>query len=213
MEPAPRSEPSDPEILQRSPGGTWPFGRLSPAWRRRGLVLATWLVGVLSGAGVVWWWDGGAEQQVGGAPTRSATALGGQEVRLVLTRAGALRRDSRQTGGAAYLRVDGALLYDGRAGDVTVRRIYRPGGGLLVRVPRLPVVLSANRAYEPIRLQIAPGDCRLATEWTPSAQPLTLTWRDEQGRVQRSSGGDHDPVMELTLIRWLDDACDGRTGR
>lgn len=59
-------------------------------------------------------------------------------------------------------------------------------------------------------MQITPRDCELATQWTPSAQPLLLTWQDDHGDVHVDVGGDHDAAMEISLIRYLDEACDDR---
>ena len=109
--------------------------------------------------------------------------------------------------GTAPLRIDGALLHGRGTGTATVTRIHRPGKSLAIRVPALPVRLSVNHSFERIRLQILPRDCGLATQWTPSAQPFTLTWKDDHGDVHVDIGGDHDASMELTLIRYLDAVC------
>jgi len=88
-----------------------------------------------------------------------------------------------------------------------VRRIHRPGESLSVRVPALPVKLSVNQSYQRVRLEILPRDCELATQWTPSAQPFTLTWEDGNRNIHVDVGGDHDASMELAMIRYLEAAC------
>ena len=50
----------------------------------------------------------------------------------------------------------------------------------------------------------------LATQWTPSSQPFSLTWFDDQGDVHEDLGGDHDSSMEISLIRHLAAVCDTR---
>jgi len=62
-------------------------------------------------------------------------------------------------------------------------------------------------SFERIRLNITARDCGLAAEWTPSAQPFTLTWQDDHGDLHMDAGGDHDASMELELIRYFDVVC------
>lgn len=136
-------------------------------------------------------------------------AAASTEVRLVLSGVVAPTRPHDRNGaaGAAPLRIDGVLLHGRGTGSATVTKIHRPGKSLAIRVPALPVRLSVNRSFERIRLQIFPRDCGRATEWTPSAQPFTLTWRDDDGDVHVDIGGDHDASMEVILIRYLDAVC------
>lgn len=95
----------------------------------------------------------------------------------------------------------------------TVTGIHRSGGSLAIRVSALPVRLSVNHSFERIRLRITARDCGLASEWTPSAQPFTLTWQDDRGDVHRDTGGDHDASTELALIRYFDVACTSEPAR
>jgi hypothetical protein len=62
-------------------------------------------------------------------------------------------------------------------------------------------------------MKISARDCGLAAEWTPSAQPFTLTWQDDHGAIHTDTGGDHDASMELALIRYLDAVCDNESRR
>lgn len=126
------------------------------------------------------------------------------DVRLILTDLVASTADGR---GDDSLRVDAVLLHSLGPGTATVTRIHRAGGSLVVRVAALPVALSGNHPIERVRLRITPLDCGLAAGWTPSAQPFTVTWRDEDGRVRTDPGGDHDASMSLALVRWVDRAC------
>jgi hypothetical protein len=64
-----------------------------------------------------------------------------------------------------------------------------------------------NHSFERVRLKITARDCGLAAEWTPSAQPFTLTWRDDHGGIHMDTGGDHDASMELELVRYFDVTC------
>jgi hypothetical protein len=64
-----------------------------------------------------------------------------------------------------------------------------------------------NHSFERVRLKITARDCGLAAEWTPSAQPFTLTWRDDHGDIHMDTGGDHDASMELELVRYFDVTC------
>ena len=114
---------------------------------------------------------------------------------------------------AAPLRIDAVLLHGRGSGSATVSRIHRPGNSLSIRAPALPVRLSVNHSFERIRLHISAQDCPMASQWTPSAQPFTLTWRDDHGDVHTGIGGDHDAAMELALIRYLDAVCAISVGR
>ena len=62
-------------------------------------------------------------------------------------------------------------------------------------------------------MEIRHRDCALATEWTPSSQPFTLTWQDDHGDVHMDIGGDHDASMELTLLGYLDAVCENSATR
>ncbi len=203
----PEQLPPQRETLQGGPTRTPLLDRLTPAWRHRGVILTAFAFGVISGGGAVWWWNDRPPKEVR-APSPPAAAAG-TEVRLVLSGVGAPTRPNDRNGtvGAAPLRIDGVLLHDRGTGSATVTRIHRPGKSLAIRVPALPVRLSVNHSFERIRLQIFPRDCGLATQWTPSAQPFTLTWKDAHGDVHVDIGGDHDASMELILIRYLDAVC------
>jgi len=178
--------------------------RLTPAWRHRGIIVVAFVFGVVSGGGAVYWWKDRPSEEVQSPPTVADTS-----VRLVLSRVVVAPRPNERNGnnGARPLQVDGALLHSRGTGTATVTKIHRPGGALAIRVSALPVRLSVNQSFERIRLQITPRDCVLATEWTPSAQPFTLSWQDEHGDVHVDIGGDHDWSMELSLIRYFDAVC------
>ncbi len=166
--------------------------------RRRGtgLVVAA-AVGLLAGAGATAWWsDRGTEQPA--TPAASASRTG--DVRLVLT-------GVRPAADGAALTIDAVLLHSRTTGTATVTGVGRPGGAIAVRVDELPTTLSVNRSFERVRLRIAPRDCELATLWTPSSQPLVVTWEDEGGEVHETVGGDHDADLEIALIGHLDAAC------
>lgn len=169
------------------------------------------LLGVMGGGGAAWWWDDRSSRE---ARAPSPTAPAGAEVRLVLSRVVAPTppNDRNGTIGTDPLRIDAVLLHSRGPGITTVTRIHRPGGSLAIRAPALPVELSVNHSFERIRLEITPRDCGFAAEWTPSAQPFTLTWQDDRGDIHMDTGGDHDASMELALIRYLDAVCgDGAT--
>lgn len=180
--------------------------------RRRGTVLLASVLGGIAGAAGVAWWEGQHDTEAR-PPDPSASAVA--DVRLVLTGVELPVRSNRAGGDAAPapLWIDGALLHSRGPAIATVVRIHRASGSVTIRTPALPVRLSANKSYEPVRLQITPRDCALATEWTPSAQPFTLTWRDEHGDVHSDTGGDHDALMELALIRYVDEVCDAHAPR
>jgi hypothetical protein len=194
------------ETLRGGPTRTPLLDRLTPAWRQRVVVLIAFVFGVIGGGGAAWWWNDRPPEEVR-APSPSAAA--GTDVRLVLggVVAPTRRSDPNGTVGDGPLWIDGALLHGRGSGTATVTRIHRPGGGLAIRAPALPVTISVNQSFERILLKIAPRDCGLATQWTPSAQPFTLTWQDDQGNVHVDIGGDHDASMEVTLLRYLDAVC------
>jgi hypothetical protein len=177
-----------------------------PALRHRGAVLIAFVLGVIGGGGAAWWSNDRPPEE---ARAPSPPAAAGTDVRLVLSGVVAPTRPNDRNGTAedGPLRIDGALLHDRGTATATVTRIHRPGGSLAIRVPALPVRLSAYHSFERIRLQITPRDCGLAAQWTPSAQPFTLTWQDDHGNVHVDIGGDHDASMELTFIRYLDAVC------
>lgn len=168
--------------------------------------------GVIGGGGAALWWN---DQPPEEARAPSPPAAAGTEVRLVLSGvvAPTQANDRNGTLGDDPLRIDGALLHSRGPGTATVTRIHRASGSLAIRVPALPVRLSVNHSFERIRLQVTPRDCGLATEWTPSAQPFTLTWEDDHKEVHTDTGGDHDASMELTLIRYFDAVCGNHTTR
>jgi hypothetical protein len=192
------------ETLQGGPPGAPVLDRLTPTWRRRGVVVIAVVLGVIAGGGVVRWTSDPPEERPSSAAAPDTT------VRLVLSGVATRPRASGRDGGAGSspLRIDGVLLHSRGPGTATVTRIHRPGGSLSIRVRALPVTLSANDSFERVRLQVTARDCALATRWTPSAQPFTLTWRDDQGEHHTSIGGDHDASMELSLIRHMDAVCD-----
>ena len=155
-----------------------------------------------------WWSDDPSDRSRDrpspvGSRTSTATVA---DVRLVMTR---VRRPAADEGRQALV-VEGALLHGRGPGTATVTRISRPGGALRIRVRALPLVLSVNRSYVPIRLRITPGDCALATQWTPSSQPFALTWEDDDGQLRTKLGGDHDAVLAIAMTGYLDAACAGR---
>ena len=204
--PPERLAAAEREALWGGPTRTPLLDRLTPTWRRRGVVLIAFLFGVIGGGGAAWWWNDRPSKEVREASPPTAAGI---DVRLVLS--GVVRstrpNDRNSAVGGGPLRIDGALLHSRGDGTATVTRIHRPGGSLAIRVPALPVGLSVNHSFERIRLQITPRDCGLATQWTPSSQPFTLTWQDEDGDVHVDLGGDHDASMELTLIRYLNAVC------
>lgn len=185
--------------------------RLSTEQRQRAVVVTSFLAGVVACAGALWWWNDLSPEQVREPSTPTATA--GAEVRLVLSGVVAPARPGDPGGRSSDgpLRIDGVLLHSRQGeGTATVTRIHRPGGSIAIRVPALPVRLSVNHSFVRVGMQITPRDCELATQWTPSAQPLLLTWQDDHGDVHVDVGGDHDAAMEISLIRYLDEACDDR---
>jgi len=195
---------SQRETLQGGTPRTPLFARLTLAWRYRYVIAMALVLGVVTGGGAVWWWKDRPSDQ-----PRSRPAVAENSVRLVLSGVAARTRSNAENGtiGARPLSVDGVLLHSRGAGTATVTRIHRPGGGLVIRVRALPVALSVSHSFERVRLQITPGDCALATQWTPSAQPFLLTWQDDRGDVHVELAGDHDAPMELSLIRYMDAAC------
>lgn len=108
--------------------------------------------------------------------------------------------------------LDGVLVYVQGSGAVTVTRVHRPGGALRVRVPDLPLRLTPESTFERIQMSVSPRECRLASMWTPSARPFTLTWRTGDGSWRSNSVGDHNASMELTWLAHMDSVCDERPG-
>jgi len=204
VDPPDQLRSSQRETLQGGPARAPLLDRFTPAWRHRGITVLAFVFGVLTGGGAVWWWNDRLPEELRSPPAGADTS-----VRLVLSGVAARTRpDGRNaTIGAGPLWIDGALLHSRGTGTATVMRIHRPGRSLAIRVPALPIRLSANHSFERIRLQISPRNCALATQWTPSAQPFTLTWQDDHGDLQVDIGGDHDAAMELSLIRHMDAVC------
>lgn len=168
-------------------------------------MVVAFVCGVVVGGGTVWWWwVDWSREQTGREPVGS-----GASIRLVLSRVdsptGLRRSDPTIEGGPLWL--EAALWHAQGAGTVTVTRVHRPGRALTIRVPGLPLTMTADSAFELVRLRITPRDCALATQWTPSALPFIITWRDEQGDLHEDLGGDHDAAMEIALIRYMDAAC------
>lgn len=202
------------ETLQGGPPRAPLFARLTPAWRYRGVIAMALGLGFITGGGAVLWWHDRPPEQLRSPPAvadkmQSSPPVTENSVRLVLSAVAARTRSNVENGtvGARPLRIDGALLHSRGTGTATVTRIHRPGGGLVIRVRALPVTLSVNHSFERVRLQITPGNCALATQWTPSSQPFMLTWQDDRGEVHIQLGGDHDAPMELSLISYMDAAC------
>lgn len=201
------------ETLQGGPPRAPLFDRLTPAWRYRGVIAMALVLGFITGGGAVLWWKDRPADQLRSPPLaeelQSSPPVAENSVRLGLSGVAPRARSNAENGtfDARPLRIDGALLHSRGTGTATVTRIYRPGGGLVIRVRALPVTLSVNHSFERVRLQITPGDCALATQWTPSALPFMLTWQDDRGEVHTQLGGDHDASMESSLTSYLDAAC------
>jgi hypothetical protein len=197
MDPPGRFQRVERETLElgatRGQGWTWRRN-----WRGRSAVVLSVAVGVAAGAVAVLALDDHDHPPERERPAAAARS----PVRLVLSGVSSGARRGR------YLAIDAVLLHDGGAGAATVRRIHRPGTSLSIRVPDLPVTLSANHPYERVRVHLAPRSCVLATEWTPSARPLTLSWEDEHGTRRSGLGGDHDSLIELSLIGHMSAVCD-----
>ncbi|QBR93862.1 hypothetical protein [Nocardioides euryhalodurans] len=197
--------PPDREVLAGGPARAPLLDRLPPAWRRRGALVGAVALGVVVGVGTALWWQDPPREAT---PEPAPTEVADPEVRLVLVRVVAPARPQQLGDDQSIpLRIDGALLHGRGPGTATVTRIHRPGSSLAIDVPALPVELSADRSSGRVRLELTPGDCGLATEWTPSARPFTVTWRDELGDVRTGLGGEHDASMELAMIRYLDVVC------
>jgi hypothetical protein len=212
VDPSERLPAREREVLRSGPTRAPLLDRLTPAWRRRGVVLIAFVLGVIGGGGAAWWLDDQLPREVG-APSPPAAA--GAEVRLVLSGVVAPTQPNDRNGtvGNHPLRIDGVLLHSGGPGIATVTSIHRASGSLAIRVPALPVRLSVNHSFERVLLKITPRDCGLAAEWTPSAQPFTLTWQDGLGNIHMHTGGEHDASMELALIRYFDVVCGNQDTR
>lgn len=196
---------SPPDTLQGGPARPPLLDGLLRS-RRQGAVTAAWLlVGVLIGGGATWWWGERPPEE-----PRSSSAAVGTSVGLVLSGVAPRTRPNGRVApvGAGPLWIDGVLLRSPGSGAVTVTRIHRPGESITIRVPELPVTLSDGQTFEQVRLSITPRDCVLATQWTPSAQPFTLTWQDADGDVHEDLAGEHDGALQLSLIRHMNAACD-----
>ncbi len=198
------------EVVEGGPSRAPLTDRVPQVWRRRGVVLLALVLGALAGAGAARWWD---DRSPGEGPEPSREAAAGSQVRLVLhgvvPPAPQGPTDGVRRNAALWL--DAVLLHGRGPGTATVTRIHRPGGSVAIVVPDLPVRLSVNHSFQRVRLRLRPRDCRLATEWTPSAQPFVLTWRDAEGVVHGELGGDHDAALELALIDHLNAVCGPRT--
>jgi hypothetical protein len=131
------------EILRSGPIRAPLLDRLTPAWRRRGVVLIAFVLGVIGGGGAAWWWDDRSPTE---ARAPSPPAAAGTEVRLVLSGVVAPTQPNDRNGtvGNGPLRIDGVLLHSRGPGIATVTRIHRAGGSLAIRVPALPVRLSST---------------------------------------------------------------------
>ncbi len=166
--------------------------------RRRGAgVVAAAVIGLLTGASATAWWSDREPEQPG-IPAASGSRDG--DVRLVLT-------GVRPPAVGGRITIDGVLLHSRTSGTATVTSVGRPGGAIAVRTDGLPTTLSVNNSFERVRLRITPRDCELATQWTPSSQPLVIMWEDEGGEVHESVGGDHDADLEIALISHFEAAC------
>lgn len=206
VDPVERLPAPEREILRSGPTRAPLLDRLTPAWRRRSVVLIAFMSGVVVGGGAAWWFADRSPIEVR-APSPPAAA--GADVRLVLSGVVSPRqvKDPHGTVGNDPLRIDAVLLHGRGPGNATVTRIHRVGGSIAIRAPALPVTLSVNHSTERIRLEITARDCGLAAEWTPSAQPFTITWQDDHGDIHTDTAGDHDVSMELALIRYFDVVC------
>lgn len=200
------------EILRSGPTRAPLLDRLTPTRRRRGVVLVAFVLGVFAGGGATWWLDGWPPRD---ARAPSPPTAAGSDVRLVLSGVVAPTQPNGRngTGGNDPLLIDAVLLHGRGPGIATVVRIHRPGGSFAIRAAALPVRLSVNHSFERVRLKITARDCGLAAEWTPSAQPFTLTWHDDHGDVHTDTGGDHDTLMELEMIRYFDVVCGSQPAR
>jgi hypothetical protein len=207
----PSGPPAHEESLYVGPARPPLVDRVGRTGRVRGALLAGLAVGVISGGAGTWWWLDPSPDEVRTASPPAAVAGG---VRLVLT--GVVARppaDRTSDSRPAPLLVDAVLVHGRTRGRATVTRIHRPGASLAIRAPALPVRLSVNNSSERIRLELRPRDCELAVRWTPSSRPFTVTWTDDRGDVHEDLGGDHEPPMELRMIRYLEAACEGSGAR
>jgi hypothetical protein len=212
VDPSDQLPPPEREILRSGPTRAPLLDRLASTRRRRGVVLIAFVLGVVAGGGATWWWDGWPSRD---ARAPSPPTAAGAEVRLVLSGVVAPTPSNGRNGpgGNDPLLIDAVLLHGRGPGIATVVRIHRPGGSLAIRAAALPVRLSVNHSFERVRLKITARDCGLAAEWTPSAQPFTLTWQDDHGDIRTDTGGDHDTSMELELIRYFDAICGSQPAR
>ena len=202
----PSDQPPDREVLVGGPARASLLDSVPPAWRRRGALVVAAALGVVVGVGTTLsWQDPPSEEPL----ERTPTIVADHDVRLVLVRVVAPPRppQATRTSDEAPLRLDGVLLHGRGPGSATVARIHRPGTSLAIRVPALPVGLSVDQSAERVLLELTPRDCGLATEWTPSARPFTITWQDELGDVRTDLGGEHEASLELAMIRYLDAVC------
>ena len=199
-------------MLQSGPTRAPLLDRLPPTWRRGGIVVLALVLGAIGGGGAVWWSQGWFPRDAG---VPSPPAVAGAEVRLVLSEVVASPQPIRRngTGENDPLLIDGILLHSRGPGTATITRIHRSSASLAIRVSELPVRLSVNHSFERIRLEITARDCGLASEWTPSAQPFTLTWQDAHGGTHRATGGDHDASMEIGMMRYFDRVCHNQPAR
>lgn len=166
--------------------------------------MAVFVAGCVAGGSAVGWWQGAGQE------LPPPTAAADTSVELVLTGVAAHSRADGTQGVAAdgALWLDGLLLHVGGRGTATMTRIHRPGRALRVGVPEIPVTLTPDEASQRIQIRVVPRDCALATIWTPSAQPFTVTWQGPDGTTSSEPGGAHNPSLELTLIQAMDAACD-----
>jgi hypothetical protein len=195
------------ETLQGGPAGPAFVDRVGPGTWRRVVLAVVFAFGAMAGAGALaLFGDPRDERQEPSAPAPSSS------VQLVITGVADHSRAEEVRGGAEdeALWLDGVLAYVQGRGAVTVTRVHRPGRGLIVLAPALPLRLTPGSTFERIQLSVSPRECRLASMWTPSARPFTLTWRADDGSWHSNPAGDHNASMELTWLAHMDSVCDER---
>ncbi len=177
------------------------FGR-SSRWQES--ARARWLTGAIAlacgiaiGAGITLWRQDAPDPPLPATPRPS--------VHLVIT--GLAERPVSIDGSTSGLWLDALLIHVEGHGPATVTSIGRPGGALDIRVPDLPTSLSDGGAVERVQLRLTARDCRLATMWTPSARPFTLTWHGADGTQHTRPSGEHSPAMALAWMRHMDAVC------
>ncbi|MBD8869900.1 hypothetical protein [Nocardioides donggukensis] len=194
------------ETLQGGPSGPASIDPFGAATRRVAVLATVFTCGALAGAA-------GAGAYVSESQYEDRTPASRASVQLVITgvadhsRAEPMKADAQKRA----LWLDGVLMYMGERGAAIVTRVHRPGRSLRIRVPDLPVSLTAGDPPKQVQIRIAPRDCELASMWTPSARPFRLTWRAADGDWRTDPVGDHNASVEVTLIAHMDSVCDARS--